>query len=63
MNNPDFTFSHGSIVLVHPRTEEARAHLHENVADGSLFMGDAVVCEHRAAAPLAEALNNNGWRV
>ena len=52
----------GTIFLFRPLTEAARAHLEAHCADAQWF-GGALVCEHRYAGSLAEALQSDGFAI
>jgi hypothetical protein len=51
---------HGSIVLVRPLTEEAKAWLNDNVSADSQWMGDALAVEPRYIESLVEGMEGSG---
>lgn len=60
----DYTVvDHHSVFLVYPQNEDALNNLLSKTADDSMFMGDALVVEHRFIRDLIDIFNNEGWRV
>lgn len=58
---PDITVcNQGSIFLFRPHTDAARKHLETHCPDATWF-GGSLVCEHRYAAGLAEAMQGDGF--
>jgi hypothetical protein len=53
----------GTIFLFRPLTEEAAAHLQENVQEDAQWFGGALVVEHRYARDLADQLTQDGFTV
>lgn len=61
---PDFVVSGGGTVyLVRPTNDEARAHLEENVSEDAQWFGGALAVEHRYIAGLLEGLTSAGFSV
>lgn len=61
---PDFTFTnHGSLWLVQPENEGARAHLAENVSAEAVWFAGSLAVEPRYVAGLVDGLRENGWVV
>jgi hypothetical protein len=54
--------NHGSVVLVHPQTEEAKAWIEENVVEPQYF-GQALVVEPRYVIGLARGMEEHGLKV
>jgi hypothetical protein len=64
MAKVDATLSnHGSIVLLHPTTDAARAWLEEHVSEDSMWFGNGLVIEPRYLAPLVEGMRDDGLLV
>lgn len=51
--------NHGSIVLVRPMTDAARAWLAENVSTEAIWFGGSLAVEPRYIEPLIEGMKND----
>jgi hypothetical protein len=61
MNDKDITVvNHGTIILVHLNTPEAREWVRVNVPDDAMFHGDALVVEPRYLDALIEGMYYDG---
>jgi hypothetical protein len=61
---PDVIISyHGSIVLVHPATEEGRTWLTNHLNDETQYLGDAAVVEPRYLPLILEGMLQDGLLV
>ncbi len=59
----DFSFTdQGTIVLLRANTDEGKEHAEEVFADAQTWAGQ-IVCDHRMAMPVAEALLHDGFTV
>lgn len=54
--------NHGSIILFHALTEEARTWLKRNTSEDSQWLGNALACEPRYALGLADLLDEAGFK-
>jgi len=64
MNTPDATISdHGSIVLLHPISEEAITWIDENIGNEAQYFGDALVIERRYVVPIVNGMRADGLEV
>ena len=53
----------GSIFLLHPLTNTARAWVSENIPDDAQYFGRAVVVEHRYIAAIVDGAQADGLTV
>lgn len=53
----------GSIFIVVPLTDDARAWLRENVDPGAMQWGGGIVVEHRYIDPLVDGIKDAGFSV
>ncbi len=61
---PDFTVeNHGTIFLFIPNTSRADSHLTDSVYDDAIWLGDALVVEHRYAKDLMTNLVEKGFSI
>ena len=64
MQQPDVRIeNHGSIFLFDPQNAAAENHLRENVSEGALWFGGALVVEPRYVGDLATALQAEGFQL
>ena len=60
----DFTVSnHGSIALIRPQTDAARAWLRDNVEDAAQYLGASLAVEPRFLDGLLDGIANAGLEV
>lgn len=55
--------NHGSIFIVQPQTEEARAHLEAHVSDEAQWFAGGVAVEPRYIVDLVAQLQDDGFEV
>lgn len=53
----------GTVYTVLPTTDEAAAHLQENVQDDAQWLGRALAVEHRYIGALVDGLQSAGFSV
>lgn len=62
--NPDFKLSGGgSMFLLRPLTDAAKAWLEENIAGETSWLGDSLGVESRYIANLVDGIQNDGLTV
>lgn len=55
--------NHGSIFLLLPRSDAARAWVDEHIPDDALWFGNSLAIEARYVAPIVEGMREDGLRV
>lgn len=60
----DFTLeNHGSIVLLQPHTEAARAWVSEHIPDDAMIWGTSIVVEPRYVSDIVDGIAEDGLEV
>jgi len=64
MSEDFWIHNHGSLCVVRPKSDEARAWIEDNVGEHTVWSGGGVVVEPRYLAPIIDGITESGmsWR-